>query len=132
MTVMISRLTGGRLISGMAPSGAPPVFLLTTTGRRSGKDRTVPLSRLTDRSGALITVGTNGGLPTEPAWILNLRADPDAVVRVDGEERSVRAEFVQGDEWSDLWDRIKENYPIYEDALSTAERDVPIVRLLPR
>lgn len=131
LTVLFGRVGKARFISKMAPRSAPPVFLLTTTGRKSGRARTVPLSRLSDEAGSLITVGTHGGLPTEPAWILNLRANPEAVVQIEGEERSVYAEFVEGDEWSALWERIVEEYPLYLDALATARRDVPIVRLHP-
>jgi deazaflavin-dependent oxidoreductase (nitroreductase family) len=131
LTILFSRLTGGRFISKMAPRGAPPVFLLTTTGRRSGQPRTVPLSLLRDDAGHAITTGTHGGLPTEPAWVLNLRADPAAVMEIDGDSTPVVAEFVEGDEWSELWDRIRTEYPIYEDPLSTANRDVPLIRLVP-
>lgn len=132
MTVLLSRLTGGRFISNLAPKAAPPVFLLTTTGRKTGKQRTVALSYLTDEDGYPITVGTYGGLPTEPAWVLNLRADPIGTMRVDGKETPVLAEFLQAGESSEMWERIINEYPLYEDALATANRDVPIIRLRPR
>lgn len=131
MTVLLSGVTGGRFISKLAPKAAPPVFLLTMTGRRSGKPRTVALSYLRDENGVPITVGTHGGLPTEPAWVLNLRADPEASMLVDGVKTFVSAEFL-GDEWSQMWERIIDQYPLYEDALATTNRDVPIIRLHPQ
>ncbi len=132
MTVTVSRVTGGRFISKMKPKQAPPVFLLTTTGRRSGKPRTVALSYMKDEDETPITVGTYGGLPTEPAWVLNLRASPEAVMQVDGNKTPVTASFIEGDEWSSTWDRILTEYPLYKDALATVDRDVPIIRLHPR
>lgn len=132
MTVLLSRLTGGRFISKLAPKEAPPVFLLTTTGRKSGKPRTVALSYMTDDGGVPITVGTHGGLPNEPAWVLNLRADPKATMQADGKTTPISAEFLEGTEWSQRWERIIDEYPLYKDALATANRDVPIIRLHPR
>ncbi len=129
MTIMFGRVFGGRFISGMSPKGAPPVFLLTTVGRKSGKPRTVSLSYMTDEEGTPITVGTYGGLPTEPAWVLNLRDNSDAVMQVRGEKTPVRAEFLEGDEWASTWERIVDRYPLYKDPLSTANRDIPIIRL---
>jgi len=52
-----------------------------TTGRKSGRERTVSLLYLRDR-GDLVIVGSNGGTVTHPAWWLNLRANPEAVVEI--------------------------------------------------
>ena len=114
----------------MSPADAPPVFLLTTTGRRTNRPRTVPLSYLTEDA-ASIVVGTNGGLPIDPAWILNLRNNPQALVQIGRDRIPVRAEFVDRAEADGLWKRIIAEYPIYRDALASANRDVPIVRLFP-
>ena len=115
MTTVVGRVFGGRFISGMKPKEAPPVFLLTTVGRKSGKPRTVALSQMTDEEGVPITVGTYGGLPTEPAWVLNLRHNPDAVMQIRNEKTPIRAEFLEGDEWTSTWERILDNYPLYKD-----------------
>jgi len=109
--------------------GGSAVFLLTTVGRKSGEPRTVSLSHMTDEEGIPITVGTYGGLPTEPAWVLNLRDNSDAVMQVRDQKTPVRAEFLEGDEWASTWERIVDRYPLYEDPLSTANRDIPIIRL---
>ncbi len=112
----------------MGPKGAPPVFLLTTTGRRTGKPRTVTLSYLSDGN-AQIVVGTYGGLPFEPAWVLNLRSRPEAVVQIGRDTYPVSAHFVGGAEAEALWERILSEYPIYETPLKTANREIPIIRL---
>jgi deazaflavin-dependent oxidoreductase (nitroreductase family) len=112
----------------MTPKGAPPVFLLTTTGRRTGKPRTVALSYLTDGD-AQIVVGSYGGLPFEPAWVLNLRSKPEAVVQIGRDTFLASAHFVEGAEAGALWERILSEYPIYETPLKTANREIPIIRL---
>jgi deazaflavin-dependent oxidoreductase (nitroreductase family) len=128
VTVPLYRLFGGRVMSRMAPKGAPPVFLLTTTGRRTGQPRTVALSYLSDGEDQLV-VGSYGGLPFEPAWVLNLRETPEATVRIGRDEIPVSAQFVEGDAADRLWKRILDDYPIYEAPLETANREIPLIRL---
>src|SRR2546423_13312259 len=71
------RLSGGRA-AGQVPSGAP-ICLLTTTGRRTMRRRTVPLLCLRDGP-AVVVVASRGGMSGHPAWYLNLRAEPPCVV----------------------------------------------------
>ena len=74
---LVGRLTRGRLVAlGMVPS-----LLLTTTGRRTGLRRTVPLIYARDGDAYVVT-GSNYGQAHAPAWALNLLADPAAVVTV--------------------------------------------------
>ena len=82
------RLSDGR-VAGHIPSGAP-ICLLTTTGRRSGRLRTVPLVYVPDGDD-LVVVASRGGMGSHPAWYLNLLADPGATVQVRASTRRVRA-----------------------------------------
>lgn len=128
-TVPVYRLLGGRGASRFSPSSAPPVFLLTCTGRRSGKKRTVPMSYIEDEDG-IIVVGSNGGLPSDPIWALNLRANPDAVVQIGREKIPVRARFAEGAEADALRERISADWPdSYGAVFKRVEREVPIIRL---
>src|ERR1700692_1659379 len=70
------RLSGGKLGGHM---GRGPVLLLTTTGRKTGLQRTTPLLYLNDGDN-LILVASYGGAPTHPVWWLNLQANPQAEV----------------------------------------------------
>ncbi len=74
----IYRLTRGRVLGRVA---GMPVLLLTTTGRRSGRARTTPLTYFEDGTD-LVVVGSNGGEDQAPAWWLNLRDEPHATVTV--------------------------------------------------
>jgi deazaflavin-dependent oxidoreductase (nitroreductase family) len=89
------RPLGGRL-------ARAPVCLLTTTGRRSGKAHTTPIVYVRDGK-ELLVVATYGGSPWQPAWYLNLRADPDCAVDIAGSRVGARASVVAGDERQRLW-----------------------------
>jgi F420H(2)-dependent quinone reductase len=122
------RLSGGRLGGRMA--GAP-VLLLTTTGRKSGKARTVPL--LYTRDGDTYTViASMGGAPQHPAWYTNLQANPSAEVAVGRDAVAVTARDAEGEERQRLWSSMTELYPAYDDYQKKTERRIPVVVLEPR
>src|SRR5260221_13379196 len=81
-----------------------PVLLLTTTGRRSGQQRTAPVVYLDDGEN-LVVIGSNARHSRTPAWSLNLKAKPDAEVELGRERRQVRGRVAEGEERADLWRR---------------------------
>ena len=87
-------------------------LVLTTTGRRSGRPRTVMLQFFPDGSD-LIVVAANSGMPTHPAWYLNLKAHPWAHVEVEGRQIDVRAEELSPAEADAHWPRVLEIAPDY-------------------
>lgn len=114
---------GGRLAGG-------PVLLLTTTGRKSGRERTIPLLYLPDDDG-LIVVGSNGGTATHPAWWLNLQDNLEATVDVGGRKTRVRATQAAPEEKERLWPRLVRMYGGYEDYKMRTDREIPVVILRP-
>src|SRR3989337_2693840 len=82
------RLTGGRLGGSF---GKAQILLLSTRGRKSGKERTLPLIYVEDGAD-LVLIASNGGDDRHPAWYLNLMADPSATVTIKSESRKVIAE----------------------------------------
>jgi deazaflavin-dependent oxidoreductase (nitroreductase family) len=123
----VSRLTKGRVVAlGMTPS-----LLLTTTGRRSGQPRSVPLQYLREGDG-FVVVGSNWGQQGNPHWVHNLLAKPEAVVTVGGRDVPVRAEEADGAERQAYWDRLVEQWPGYRGYEATAgNRKIRIFRLRP-
>jgi deazaflavin-dependent oxidoreductase (nitroreductase family) len=121
------RLTGG-FFGQSSPVG--PMLLLTTTGRKSGQARTVPLLYMED-GGRFVVVGSNGGRPQPPAWLLNLRAVPEAEVQVGGERRRVRAEILEGAARGALWERLTQFYAGWAHYQTLTERAIPAVVLTP-
>jgi deazaflavin-dependent oxidoreductase (nitroreductase family) len=78
---------------------------LTTTGRRSGEARQVIVGYYEDGPN-LVTMAMNGWGPAEPAWWLNLQANPDAMVELaGGATRLVRGRAAVGEERERLWQR---------------------------
>ena len=123
----VYRVTGGK-IGGWIMG---PVLLLTTTGRKTGKQRTSPLLYLQDGENMAI-VGSNGGATRHPAWWLNLLANPEAGVEIGSRKLRVRAGEAKGEEKSRLWARLVEMYPSYEDYQKRTTREIPVVVLYPQ
>jgi deazaflavin-dependent oxidoreductase (nitroreductase family) len=105
----VFRLTGGRATLGSLVSGLP-VVMLTTTGARSGKPRTVPLLGLPTPEG-LAVIASNWGRDRPPAWDANLRADPSASVAIGAHRRRVRAVEAEGERRERIWREGLEVYP---------------------
>jgi F420H(2)-dependent quinone reductase len=128
LNVPIYRLSGGRLANKI---GRAPVLLLTTTGRKSGQQRTAPVVYLADGE-RLSVIGSNAGNARTPAWSLNLKANPAAEVEVGRERRPVRARVAEGTERGDLWRRHNEQYAGFDDYEARTDRDIAVFVLEPR
>jgi deazaflavin-dependent oxidoreductase (nitroreductase family) len=125
------RHSGGRLHRSLLLAGGQPVLALTTTGRRSGEKRTTVVAYL--RHGDAYAVGAvNLGSDRNPAWCLNLLANPDAEIEVSGRRIQVHARRAEGEEASRLWDGFLEQLPATRHSLELARRDVPVMVLEPR
>jgi F420H(2)-dependent quinone reductase len=121
------RLTGGRVggrIAGM------PVLLLTTSGRKTGRPRTQPLT-YTPTDGGYAVIASKGGAPHHPLWYLNLRANPLAEVTVGRKTRTVRARDAEGEERERLWRRLADVHPGYDRYASKTSRRIPVIVLEP-
>ena len=105
-------------------------LVLTTTGRRTGRGRSVVLQFFPDGD-AMIVAATNDGGATHPAWYLNLRSAPSATVEVRGRAMNVRAEELRPDEAAAWWKQIVARTPDYARYERAAGRSFPIVRLVP-
>jgi deazaflavin-dependent oxidoreductase (nitroreductase family) len=101
-----------------------PLCFLTTTGRKSGEPRTVPLFFVRTTEGFPAIVGSNFGQKSHPGWALNLEADPDASLEMDGESLSVVARLASTDEVAELWPLFDGLWPGYEEYRKIAPRDI--------
>ena len=105
-------------------------LVLTTSGRKSGRRRSVVLQYFPDGD-AMVVVATNDGGATHPAWYLNLTANRTAHVEVDGRRLGVAATELIGDEAVGWWRRILQRAPDYQRYSRAAGRSFPILRLTP-
>ena len=107
-----------------------PVLLLTTTGRRSGKPRTVPLLYLMDGHNVVL-VASNGGAVRHPTWWLNLQYTSEAWIQIKSIRRRVTAEQASAAEKQRLWPHLTAMYPGYKRYQEITDRDIPVVILRP-
>jgi F420H(2)-dependent quinone reductase len=128
LNVPVYRATRGKLMNKV---GSAPVMLLTTTGRKSGVERTAPVLFLEDGP-RLVVVGSNAGNARTPAWALNLRATPEARAQVGGRRWPVRARVAEGEERAELWRRVNDLYEGFDDYDARTARDIAVFVLEPR
>ncbi|MGY1985304.1 nitroreductase family deazaflavin-dependent oxidoreductase [Blastococcus sp. SYSU DS0669] len=117
--------TGGREANTLRDTGLP-VVVFATRGARSGKVRKQPLMRV-ESEGVYAMVGSQGGAPTHPAWVANLRAHPDQVTVQDGPEPwDGVAREISGAERDEWWERAVAAYPPYAEYQQKTERRIPV------
>jgi F420H(2)-dependent quinone reductase len=128
MIVWLYRISGGRIGGRMFGT---PALLITTTGRRSGRPWTNPVTYQRDGDGYVV-VAANGGSPRHPAWWLNLRSHPDATIRVGREIVQVTAVRASGAERERLLALMTRAYKGFADYEAKSPRKIAVVRLAPR
>jgi F420H(2)-dependent quinone reductase len=110
-----------------------PTLLLRTTGRRSGATRTNGLVYARDGDDYLV-VASNGGADQPPAWLHNLRANPDVEIQVGRERQKGTARTVEpaDSDYERLWTIVNENnrdrYRAYQEL---TDRPIPVVVVTP-
>jgi deazaflavin-dependent oxidoreductase (nitroreductase family) len=105
-------------------------FVLETIGARTGLVRHAVLGYLDEGTDGWLVIASKGGAPTNPAWVANLAAHPDAtVVLADGRRIPVRAERLAGKELERAWELIAEEAPEYPVYRSRTTREIPVIRL---
>jgi deazaflavin-dependent oxidoreductase (nitroreductase family) len=129
------RLTGGRIgLSRPKAGGRFGMMRLTTLGRRSGQPRVAIIGYDEDGEN-LITLAMNGWAEPDPAWWLNLQAQPDTTVDLLDGSRTVRARVAAGTERERLWSGFRD-YPGWGDDLDALAagrpKETAVVVLEPR
>jgi deazaflavin-dependent oxidoreductase (nitroreductase family) len=108
--------------------GDRPLLLLTTTGRRTGRERTSPMMYVPQKDRYLV-IASNNGAPSDPEWYRNLVADPSVTVELPGETFRARATPLEGDDYDRSWAGIQEKFPFFADHRQRAGRTIPVVAL---
>ena len=108
-----------------------PVVILTTTGRKSGKQRETMLTSPVHDDNRVVLVASYGGDDRHPAWFLNLRDNPDVELEMRGKKRPMRARVASADEKNALWPDVIAAYKGYAQYQTRTDRDIPLVILEP-
>ena len=103
-------------------------LILTTTGRKSGEERSTPLIYGNEGDNPVV-VASKGGAPEPPAWYLNLAEDPDVQVQVGADRFPARARTATPDEKPALWHMMADIWPQYDDYQEKTDREIPVVVL---
>jgi len=122
--------TSGRVSTSRVLAGLPTIRL-TTTGAKTGKERTVPVMGLRDGD-RWVVVASNWGGAGHPAWFHNLRANPEVEVTHREETGSYVARVLDGDRREQYWERARELYVGFEAyRRRSGDREIPVVELAP-
>jgi len=104
------------------------MILVTTTGARSGNQRTSPLVHTRDGDRYVI-IASYAGAPKDPAWYHNLVANPEVTVEVGTEKFQARASTVEGEERQRLYDAQAALMPNFTEYQEKTTRQIPVVVL---
>lgn len=102
-----------------------PIIVLTTKGAKSGQLRKTALMRI-EHDGSYAVVGSQGGAPTHPAWVFNLRAHPLVELQDGAEKHDYLAREVDGEERELWWARANATWPSYDDYQTRTDRRIPV------
>lgn len=132
----IYKATGGRIggkwrVGSRRFGAVPPIGILTTTGRKTGKPRESPLLFLREGT-RVVLVASQGGRADNPMWYFNLKADPDVSFRIRGEVLQLRARDATAAERAEYWPKLDAMYPDFADYRAWTDRQIPIVICDPR
>lgn len=120
---LLYKLSGGRFGARM---GWIDVALVTTTGRKTGKQRTVPIACYPYRDSVAVSA-SNSGMESHPAWYLNMLANPRVTVQLGKETFEAMAEEVPADEREALWATVVKINKHQGEYLAMVEREIPLV-----
>jgi deazaflavin-dependent oxidoreductase (nitroreductase family) len=103
-------------------------LLLTTKGRKSGEDRTIPII-FTKVGDAYVIIGSKGGAPEHPAWVLNIKSDPKVKVQIKGDTFDAVTRIAETPEREQVWAECVKNWPNYDIYQTRTERVIPVVMI---
>ena len=104
------------------------LLLLTTRGKKSGKERTNPLAYTRDGD-RIFVIASKGGAPEHPDWYQNLRANPKVTVEVGPERFEATASVAKGAERRRLYDLQSSHMPAFKEYEKRTTREIPVVVL---
>jgi len=126
----LDRVSGGRLSTARPTARRLGVLFLTTTGHRTGEPRRNGLYFVEDGT-AFVVAASNAGSLREPAWWLNLQADPAARIDLRGQSVAVRARRATAAEQARLWPEFVRRDPTFAEYERAASRPIAVVLLEP-
>jgi F420H(2)-dependent quinone reductase len=106
-----------------------PILLLTTTGHKSGRLRTLPLIYLEAGASSYAIVGSYGGSDKMPAWAVNLQKKPTAQIQIGSRSFQVTCSVAAPQRKAELWPKLVALYPDYQVYQDRTAREIPVFLL---
>jgi deazaflavin-dependent oxidoreductase (nitroreductase family) len=122
INVLVYQLSNGKLMNRL---GGDPICLITMTGAKTGRKRTIPLMYV-PHGDTFLLVASQGGMPKHPVWYHNLVAHPEVTIDHDGKQHQLIARLVEGEEKEVLWPVCVEHYSDYALYKQRTTREIPI------
>lgn len=110
------------------PFEGRPLLILHTTGAKSGQPRLAPLAYF-DVEGKLIIVGSKAGADTNPDWVHNLRANPQAHIEIGTEAYDVVASEMSREERDEAYPKLVAEAPGFGEYQAKTSRVIPLFEL---
>ena len=123
--IWLLKLSGGRL--GNSFLGVT-LLLMTTIGRKTGKPRTLPMYYLQDGE-KVVLVASNGGLPSNPVWFLNVMANPNVTIQIAGVKQEMVARVASQQERDFFWPQLTSRFSMWQEVYERSNREFPVVIL---
>jgi deazaflavin-dependent oxidoreductase (nitroreductase family) len=128
MDKFLQRITKGQW-SFLRLAGMPSM-MLTVLGRKSGVARSTPMLCVPYKGGHLVA-GSNFGGPTEPIWVLNVRAADRVTVTVNGRTHDAVPRELTGEERAEAWQHMLKTWPNYAKYEERTHRVIPVFWFTP-
>ncbi len=125
----VRTLSGGRFGNRLMGMQA---LELCVIGRKSGQRRSLMLTAPIHDDTRTVLVASKGGDDRNPEWYLNLTANPDVEVTIEGTTIPMRARTATAAEKAELWPTIVAAYKGYAGYQKRTDRDIPVVICEPR
>lgn len=123
LNVWVFKKSKGRLMKTFF--GGAPICVVSMIGAKSGKPREVALIHVPwgDKK---ILVASKGGMSRHPVWYYNIKANPKVDIMVGGEQKTYMAEQVSPEQKAEVWPRLLEVYPDFDEYQARTDRDIPV------
>ena len=125
----LQRLTKGRVT--ILDVAGLPNLTLTARGRKSGEPRSTPLLAV-PRGKDWLVAGSNFGGPKQPVWVVNVEANPDCQITVNGRTQDVTARRLEGEERDRAWSEMVAVWPNYNLYAERTDRQIKVFELSAR
>ena len=110
--------------------GGYPVMIVETKGAKSNKKRLIPLIYVYKNENPIL-VASLGGLPKNPSWFYNVKANPKVKIYSPKHNGDYEAVLLSNEERDSLWDTICSFYPSYQEYKENTDREIPVFKCVP-